>query len=118
MTNNTTTKLFLLMSGLFLISALTAICLAFSVRDKGKLTNPEYLKGYTLDLPEEISVASEEDNLGVYITGKSIDLYFKQKTDYQLNVNSDSIQLFDGTRLVGTVSIDGNLNSLILKDNE
>lgn len=41
------------------------------------LANPEYLHGKILDLPEELSVAGDKDNLGVTVKGDTIFVYFK-----------------------------------------
>lgn len=44
-------------------------------------------------------------------------VYSKSK-EYQMNVTQDSITVFDGERTVGTVKIEGQLDSLIIKDNQ
>ena len=37
--------------------------------------------------------------------------------EYQMNVTDDSITVYDGARIVGTVKIEGQLDSLINFDN-
>lgn len=37
--------------------------------------------------------------------------------EYQMNVTDDSITIYDGNRVVGTVKIQGQLDSLITLDN-
>jgi len=44
----------------------------------------------------------------------------QQATDmheYQLDVNWDSITVYDGLKTIGTVKLEGQLDSLILEDN-
>lgn len=42
-----------------------------------QILNPEYLHGYKLDLPEEISIAKESDSMGITIKDSTIEIYFK-----------------------------------------
>lgn len=37
--------------------------------------------------------------------------------EYQLDVNWDSITVYDGPKVIGTVKMEGQLDSLIIEDN-
>jgi hypothetical protein len=47
-----------------------------------------------------------------------IKVYYKSSKEYQVNVSNDSITVFDGQRAVGTVKLEGQLDSLITNDNQ
>ena len=92
----------------------------------------EFLNGNRIDLPEEISEIKDlNDSEPDYFTGvrdsaKSIiHIEFDNKDysdyyhEYQLDVDQDSIYLYDKQRRIGSVPFGCNpsIDSLILKDN-
>ncbi len=62
--------------------------------------------------------------LFVLLIGASLSLYNvyeqhqRSKTEYQFIVNDDSITVYDGNRTVGTVLLEGDLDGLIIMDNQ
>lgn len=42
----------------------------------------------------------------------------KSMHEYQMDVNWDSITIYDGDKTIGTVKMEGQLDSLIINDNQ
>jgi len=55
--------------------------------------------------------------LGLMIYNKPI-VPKKNSCEYQFIVTDDSITVYDGDKTIGTVKLEGQLDSLIIKDNE
>lgn len=53
--------------------------------------------------------------LGIYI---GCDRYGRADVEYQFVVTDDSLTVFDKDRVVGTVKLEGQLDSLIINDNQ
>lgn len=45
-------------------------------------------------------------------------LQYRDSVEYQFIVTDDSITVYDGQRTVGTVKLQGQLDSLIIEDNQ
>lgn len=51
----------------------------------------------------------------VFSTNKRID---RMNYEYQMVVEDDSVKIFDGSRYVGTTLLEGELNEMIIEDNQ
>lgn len=56
--------------------------------------------------------------LAVLSYGELLRVLNQQSKEYQMNVTQDSVKVFDGERVVGTIKLEGQLDLLITKDNQ